>query len=122
VTATRTALSIVRLAALSAALLLSTAAGAAERRFELAVHDGKLADAPPTLKVTQGDDVVLALTSDRDLELHLHGYSLTMKLTAGKAETWRFAVPTAGRFPLGVHGHDGGHGHATLLYLEVHPG
>lgn len=111
----------VRAAALVAALLLSATAGAAERKFELAIHDGKLAESAPTYRVTQGDEVVLELTSDRDLELHLHGYSLTMKLAAGKPETWRFAVPTSGRFPLGVHEHGGGHGHATLLYLEVHP-
>lgn len=120
--ATRAALSIFRMTALAAALLLSSTAGAAERRFELAIHDGKLAESAPTYKVSQGDDVVLAITSDHDLELHLHGYSLTFKVSAGTAATWRFAVPTAGRFPLGVHGHGGGHGHATLLYLEVHPG
>jgi hypothetical protein len=72
--------------------------------------------------VSQGDDVVLELNSDRDLELHLHGYSLTYSLTAGKPAVWRFAVPSSGRFPLAVHEHGGGHGHATLLYLEVHPG
>jgi hypothetical protein len=107
---------------MSTALLLSATAGGAERPFELAIHDGKLAKSPPTLKVSQGDDVVLELSSDRDLELHLHGYSLTFKLAAGKPAVWRFAVPTSGRFPLAVHEHGGAHGHAPLLYLEVHPG
>ena len=71
--------------------------------------------------VKRNDRVVLVVHSDTADELHLHGYSLKMKLAAGKPETWRFAVPTSGRFPLGVHEHGGGHGHATLLYLEVHP-
>lgn len=106
---------------MSAALLLSAAARADERHFELAIHDGKLAETAPTLKVSQGDDVVLELSSDRDLELHLHGYSLTFKLAADKPAVWRFAVPSSGRFPLAVHGHGGAHGHAPLLYLEVHP-
>ncbi len=113
--------SLLRAVAASAVLLLSTAAGAAERKFDLAVHDGKLGDSPPTLKVTQGDDVMLSLTSDRDLELHLHGYSLTFKLAAGKPAVWRVAGPTSGRFPLAVHDHGGKHGQAPLLYLEVHP-
>lgn len=108
-------------AAVLAAALLSAAASAAERKFELAIHDGKLAESAPTYRVTQGDEVVLEMQSDRDLELHLHGYSLKMKLVAGKPATWRFVVPTSGRFPLGVHEHGAGHGHATLLYLEVHP-
>jgi hypothetical protein len=114
-------MTIIRAAVVMSALLLSATAGAAERKFDLAIHDGKLADSAPTYRVSQGDEVVLELRSDRDLELHLHGYSLTFKLAAGKPATWRFAVPTSGRFPLGVHGHGGGHGHATLLYLEVHP-
>ncbi|MDP9198984.1 MAG: hypothetical protein M3O07_07200 [Pseudomonadota bacterium] len=107
---------------MAAALLLSATARAAERHFELAIHDGKLAATAPTLKVSQGDDVVLELSSDRDLELHLHGYSLTFKLAADKPAVWRFAVPSSGRFPLAVHEHGGAHGHAPLLYLEVHPG
>jgi hypothetical protein len=107
--------------ALSAALLLSATARGAERHFELAVHDGRLAETPPTLSVSQGDEVVLEFSSDRDLELHLHGYSLTFKLAAGVAATWRFAVPSSGRFPLAVHGHGGPHSHVPLLYLEVHP-
>ena len=106
---------------MSAALLLSANARAAERHFELAVHDGRLADSPPTLSVSQGDEVVLELSSDRNLELHLHGYSLTFSLAAGKPAVWRFTVPSSGRFPLAVHEHGGAHGHAPLLYLEVHP-
>ena len=107
---------------MAAALLLSATAHGAERPFELSIHDGRLAESPPTLKVSQGDDVVLKLSSDRDLELHLHGYSLTFKLAAGKPAVWRFAVPSSGRFPLAIHEHGGAHGHAPLLYLEVHPG
>lgn len=107
---------------MAAALLLSATAHGAERHFELAIKNGRLAKSAPTLKVSQGDDVVLELSSDRDLELHLHGYSLTFKLAAGAPAVWRFAVPSSGRFPLAVHDHGGAHGHAPLLYLEVHPG
>jgi len=118
---TRAAASILPATLVAAALLLSTVARAAERHFELSIHNGKLAETAPTLRVTQGDTVVLDLSSDRDLELHLHGYSLTFAVTAGKPAAWRFAVPSSGRFPLAVHGHGGAHEHAPLLYLEVHP-
>ena len=106
---------------MSAALMLSATARGAERHFELDIQDGRLAESAPTLKVTQGDDVVLELKSDRKLELHLHGYSLTFELAAGVPAVWRFGVPTSGRFPLAIHEHGGAHGHAPLLYLEVHP-
>ena len=118
----RAAVSILSIAVMAATLLLSATTRAAERHFELSIHDGRLAESPPTLKVSQGDDVVFELSSDRDLELHLHGYSLTFKLAAGKPAVWRFAVPSSGRFPLAIHEHGGAHGHAPLLYLEVHPG
>ena len=107
---------------IAAALLLSATARGAERQFDLSIKNGRLTDPAPTLKVSQGDEVVLELSSDRDLELHLHGYSLTFRLAAGVPAVWRLAVPASGRFPLGVHEHGGVHGHATLLYLEVHPG
>ena len=119
---TRAAVSILPVTVTLAALLLSTTARGAERHFELTIHNGRLAESAPTLRVSQGDDVVLELSSDRDLELHLHGYSLTFALAAGVPAVWRFAVPSSGRFPLAVHEHGRGHGHATLLYLEVHPG
>ena len=119
--ATRTILSTLSVVLMSAALLLSGSARAAERHFPLAIHDGRLAESAPTLKVSQGDEVVLELSSDRPLELHLHGYSLTFSLAANVPAVWRFAVPSSGRFPLAVHDHGAGHGHAPLLYLEVHP-
>ena len=53
--------------------------------------------------------------------LHLHGYNLKIALDSGVPAVWRFAVPTSGRFPLTIHEHGGAHGHAPLLYLEVHP-
>ena len=119
---TRAAALILPVTVMLTALLLSATARTAERHFELSIHDGKLAESAPTYRVSQGDEVVLELSSDRNLELHLHGYSLTFELKAGVPATWRFAVPSSGRFPLAVHDHGGGHGHAPLLYLEVHPG
>lgn len=118
---TRAVVAILPVTVMSAALLLSATARGAERHFELAIHNGRLAESAPTLSVSQGDDVMLELSSDRDLELHLHGYSLAFSLAAGAPAVWRFAVPSSGRFPLAVHGHGGADGHAPLLYLEFHP-
>lgn len=92
---------------------------AAEQLFALAILDGRLAESAPTLQVSEGDEVVLELTSDRDLELHLHGYDLSFTLSAGLLALWRIPAVHSGRFPLEVHG--GAGGDRLLLYLEVHP-
>jgi hypothetical protein len=106
----------------SAALcgLLPDAGLAAEQQFRLSLQNGRLAEVPPTLRVVEGDEVVWELTSDRSLELHLHGYDLGHSVAAGTTAVWRFPASHSGRFPLEVHEH-GGNGHGPLLYLEVYP-
>ena len=110
---------------MSAALLLSTAARGAERHFELKIQNGRLAESGPTLKVSQGDEVVLELKSDRDLELHLHGYDIEKTVEPGAATEMAFTAHATGRFPVEEHkpnakgGHS--HGEAPLVRIEVRP-
>lgn len=99
--------------------LLPQPSVAAEQLFALAILDGRIAESAPTLQVSEGDEVVLELTSDRDLELHLHGYDLSFTLSAGLLALWRIPAVHSGRFPLEAHGEDGSD--RLLLYLEVHP-
>lgn len=96
---------------------------AAEQLFALAIQDGRLGEGAPTLRVAAGDQVVLELTSNRDFELHLHGYDLSFTLTAGGLALWRMQAVHSGRFPLEVHAHSASPGAQVgpLLYLEVHP-
>jgi hypothetical protein len=100
--------------------LLADVSLAAEQHFTLSLQNGRLAEVPPTLRAVEGDEVVWELTSDRSLELHLHGYDLRHSIAAGTTAVWRFAAIHSGRFPLEVHEH-GGNGHGLLLYLEVYP-
>jgi hypothetical protein len=106
---------------LTALFLAPDASLAEERHFTLSLLDGRLADTPPTLRVVEGDEVVWLLASDTSLELHLHGYDLSHSIAAGATAVWRFPAIHSGRFPLEVHAAGGGHGHDTLLYLEVYP-
>jgi len=99
--------------------LLPQPGAAAEQLFVLAIRDGRVAESAPTLQVGEGDVVLLEMSSDRDLELHLHGYDLSFSLAAGSPALWRIAAVHGGRFPLEVHDHGGGD--RLLLYLEVHP-
>ena len=100
--------------------LLPQPALAAEQLFALAIRDGRVGDSAPTLQVTVGDEVVLELSSDRDLELHLHGYDIETTVTPQAPAVMSFQARIAGRFPVSEHAHGARH-ERPLLYLEVHP-
>lgn len=79
-----------------------------------------------TLRVTEGDTVIIHWTSDTPLELHLHGYDIKTVVTPNSPITMRVNANFTGRFAVENHGHKDhadGHGqsHKTLIYLEVHP-
>ena len=88
----------------------------------LEVRNGKIVSDATVIKVVQGDQVEIVWTSDQTITLHLHGYDIETSVAAGQAMTMSFEAYATGRFPITSHGHGGqDHGHATLIYLEVHP-
>jgi len=117
-------------AAIAAALALATPAAhaadapkpaatrAAAKRFDVAVVNGRIAGGADTVVVAQGDDVEIRITSDRPLELHLHGYDVERSVRPNETAVLAFKATIAGRFPVSVHG--AGRERA-LVYLEVHP-
>jgi plastocyanin len=102
-----------------AALFLATGASAAEQSFTIAIEQGQVAEAMRTLRVHQGDVVTLRWRSDRPLTLHLHGYDVTWRLSAGRVDASTFTAFATGRFPIETHGARGRND--TLVYLEVLP-
>ena len=91
--------------------------------FELEIVNGKVAGGHKTLRVTKDDQVELRWTSDAPVELHLHGYDVLARAAPGVTATMAFDAYATGRFSITTHGADSGHdhGHAPLIYLEVHP-
>jgi len=79
---------------------------------------GVAANAPETFTVQQGDQVVLRVTSDIALELHLHGYDIPADVRPNEVTEMRFTARFTGRFPLAAHvdGND-----RNVGYVEVHP-
>jgi FtsP/CotA-like multicopper oxidase with cupredoxin domain len=75
--------------------------------------------AAPTLRLGQGDAVVLRWAASRPTVLHLHGYRLATEAGPGKMAELAFTARAAGRFAVETHRADGRH--AALLYLEVLP-
>lgn len=72
---------------------------------------------PEVIRVTQGQEVRLWLTSDQDEELHLHGYDLHVHLHAGSPREWGFIAKHSGRFEFELHGK----GHEAISVVEVLP-
>lgn len=83
---------------------------------EWTIRGGKRVDGPALVVLKAGDEVELRVTSDRDDELHLHGYDLSMPLRAGQTATLRFRAEHSGRFDCELH-----HSHLELATLEVRP-
>ena len=89
---------------------------AGPRVFELAVKGGKLAAGPAVIKVTEGDEIVVRITTDKADDLHLHGYDVHVHLKPGAATELRLVANRTGRFEYELH-----KAHVDLGVLEVHP-
>lgn len=89
--------------------------------------DHALQGGAETLRVEQGDQVEVRWTSDRAATLHLHGYDLELEVTPAAPARVRFEAHATGRFPVTLHGAEGGShgghggGEPVVLYIEVHP-
>ncbi len=75
------------------------------------------------LRFYQGGRAEIVWTTDKPLEIHLHGYDVELTLGVGNDNIMAFDLFAEGRFPVTVHAHS--HSSAsherTLLYVEVHP-
>lgn len=86
------------------------------RVFDLVVEQGRLVSGPAVVMLRQGDEIVLRVRSDRDDELHLHGYDLHLPLKAGVPADLHFTADKSGRFEYELH-----RAHVELGALEVQP-
>ncbi|SRR6266404_2065029 len=84
--------------------------------FDIVVHGGRRISEPAILKVHQGDDVTLRITTDGAEEFHLHGYNLHTQLTPERTATLRFTAKLTGRFGYELH-----RSGLQLGALEVYP-
>lgn len=99
-------------------LVQTDGAEAEERVFRVTLSGGSAPEGAPTFRVREGDSVTLEITSDRALEVHLHGYDLQLRLQPGKEASLRLEARHSGRFPAEGHG---AAATVPLFYLEVLP-
>ena len=85
-----------------------------EEVVAVAINEGIMS--PPRVTVYEGDQVKLQITSDRPIELHLHGYDLTEEVEPGETADLSFEATDTGRFGMEDHNTD-----AVIGVLLVQP-
>ncbi len=68
------------------------------KTFELSIKNKKLSSGSETINVTEGEKVVLKITSDIQEELHLHGYDISVDLEKDTPAELSFTASISGRF------------------------
>lgn len=94
-----------------------------QKIFTIEIKQRKVVGKSKTIRITQGDNVLIIWQSDEAAKLHLHGYDIEFNVSASEAKTLQFLATASGRFAITSHGFSNkkGHGHEALLYLEVYP-
>jgi hypothetical protein len=106
---------------LIAALLGTIASAHAEDRdFALEIHSDAPSAKPQVLTVHQNDQVVIRVSSDKPVEVHLHGYDIESEVVPNVVSSLRFTATATGRFPIEIHSRKPVK-QPPLAYLEVQP-
>jgi hypothetical protein len=106
--------------ALLIAALLGTAianAHAEDRVFALEIHSEAPTAKAQVLAVRQNDKVVIRVSSDKPVQVHLHGYDIESDIVPNVVTSLRFTATATGRFPIEIHSRE----QRPLAYLEVRP-
>jgi len=106
------------IAALFGAAIANT--HAEDRVFELEIHSERPTAQPPVLAVHQNDQVVVRVSSDKPLQVHLHGYDIESDVVPNVVTSLRFTATATGRFPIEIHSREPLK-QRPLAYLEVRP-
>jgi hypothetical protein len=71
--------------------------------FAIRVQDGKPVGGQRTLKVKKGEQVRIAVQSDKAAEAHLHGYEIEKEVKVGTPAVFAFKANIDGVFRLELH-------------------
>jgi hypothetical protein len=77
------------------------AAGPQTREFDLRISDDVME--PSDIAVTEGDRVVLRISTDSPTELHVHGYYIEQEAEPGEPARLSFEADLTGRFEIENH-------------------
>lgn len=85
-----------------------------ERTIPVSIEGGEMS--PAEISVKEDDRVTLRVSSNRPVELHVHGYDLEGKVGPGQETRLRFRADLTGRFEIEDHGSE-----RELGVLQVRP-
>jgi Cupredoxin-like domain len=85
-----------------------------DRSFDVSIEGGEMS--PDKISVDEGDTVALHVSSDKPLELHMHGYDVEQEVEPGEKAEIRFEADLTGRFEIEDHGSE-----RELGVLQVRP-
>ena len=83
--------------------LLRPEASAPEEEEQVALAINGNTMSPDQVRVTEGQQVTLQITSDHPIEVHVHGYDLEEEVRPGEPVELMFEAKTPGRFPIEDH-------------------
>lgn len=72
-----------------------------KRSLGVEIEDGNMK--PGQISVHEGDEVTLNVTSNRPVEMHVHGYDLEVEIEANEPTRISFVADLTGRFPIENH-------------------
>jgi hypothetical protein len=108
-----------------AVLLAASVARAEDVAFDLRIERGQVPQEQRLIRVKQYDVVTLRWTTDKPIDIHLHGYDIEKKVVPGAVSEMTFTARATGRFTVEPHlaaQRSGGHAHGkVLLTIEVYP-
>jgi Cupredoxin-like domain len=85
-----------------------------DRTFDVSIEDGEMS--PDEISADKGDTVTLRVSSDRQMELHIHGYDVEQEVEPGQESRLRFEADLTGRFEIEDHESE-----SELGVLQVRP-
>lgn len=80
--------------------------------MEVAASDGEVSPPPDQVDLAVGETLTLVVTSDRDSELHAHGFEVTQPVPAGEPTTVDLTGNSPGVYEVELHDPD-------VLLLQV---
>jgi hypothetical protein len=83
---------------------------------EVRVEGGRAVGGVKTISVNRGEVVRLSVRSDTAEEVHVHGYDLSKKVTAGRPARFRFPAEIQGVFEIELE-----RAHEQIASLKVQP-
>jgi len=95
-------------------------AHAEDHVFAIEIHGEAPTAKPQVLAVRQNDHVVVRVSSDKPVQVHLHGYDIESDVVPNVVTSLRFTATATGRFPIEVHSREPLK-QRPLAYLEVRP-